>query len=130
MPSSRRKFCTQGTVAGQRSVHRHRQESATDLAIARVPCASMVRTCPVSAIWMRFNSVMLVLVFLALISIIGMLATDVRGGPLDPPGSPSSTDSVRLPGTPISSAPYAINASGHYYLTRDLNVTGAVVAIT
>ena len=29
----------------------------------------------------------------------------------------ASTDSVRLPGTPISSGPFTISASGHYYLT-------------
>jgi hypothetical protein len=42
-------------------------------------------------IWTRFNSVMLVLVFLALLTIIAMLARDAYGGSLDPPGAPSST---------------------------------------
>jgi len=35
--------------------------------------------------------VLLLLVLLALMAVIGMLATGVRGGPLDPPGAPSST---------------------------------------
>jgi hypothetical protein len=33
------------------------------------------------------------------------------------------TDSVRLPGTPISSLPFTISQAGHYYVTR--NLTGA-----
>ena len=48
-------------------------------------------------------------------------------GPLDPPAGspPSPTDGVRLPGTPISSAPFVIDNPGHYYLTRNLTVAGA-----
>jgi hypothetical protein len=80
-------------------------------------------------VWTRFNSVMLVLVLLALVAIIAMLATGVRGGPLDPVSPPGSTDSVRLPGTPIS-GPTTITAPGHYYLTRDVSVTGAQNGIT
>ncbi len=68
----------------------------------------------------RLNSLLLVLVLLALLAIIGMLASGARGGPLDPPGAPCSTDSVRLPGTPISSLPFTISQSGSYYLTRNL----------
>jgi hypothetical protein len=50
-----------------------------------------------------------------------MLATRVRGGPLDPPAGPTTaTDSVRLPGTPISSLPVTITEPGNYYLTRNL----------
>lgn len=48
------------------------------------------------------------------------LAGAVEGGPLDPPGGPASTDSVRLPGTPISGLPATLNQPGSYYLTRNL----------
>lgn len=55
----------------------------------------------------------------------------IEGGPLDPPaGPPASTDSVRLPGTPISSLPFSASAAGHYYFTRDLTNAGAGAAIT
>ena len=53
------------------------------------------------------------------IAIAAMLATGALGGPLDPPGAPASTDSVRLPGTPIS-GPTSIAQPGHYYVTRDI----------
>src|SRR5688572_3000664 len=46
-------------------------------------------------------------------------------GPLNPTTPPGSTDSVRLPGTPISSLPFTINAPGNYYVTRDLTANGA-----
>jgi hypothetical protein len=83
-----------------------------------------------AAVWTRFNALMLVLIFVALLAVIGMLATGVRGGPLDPPGAPGSTDSVRLPGTPISSLPYTINAPGSYYVTRNLSaVSGNGITI-
>lgn len=71
---------------------------------------------------------MLVLVFLALFGVMAMLASGVRGGPLDPPSVPSSTDSVRLPGTPIS-GPTTIATPGHYYLTRNITVAGNATAI-
>lgn len=64
------------------------------------------------------------------LAVIAALAGIVRGGPLDPPAAPSSTDSIRLPGTPISTAPYTISAPGHYYLTRSLSVAGNVIAVT
>ena len=57
-----------------------------------------------------------------------MLATGALGGPLDPPGVPGSTDSVRLPGTPIS-GPTTIAQSGHYYLTRDISVPRLVSGV-
>jgi hypothetical protein len=48
-------------------------------------------------------------------------------GPLAPPGAPAPT-MVTLsqiePRIPISSVPYTITASGSYYLTTNLNVTG------
>ncbi len=83
-----------------------------------------------AAVWTRFNSLMLVLVFLALVGVLAMLAAGVRGGPLDPPGPVASTDGVRLPGTPIDSIPYTIGASGRYYLTHDLTATSPANGIT
>ena len=70
----------------------------------------------------RVNTVLLLLVLFALLAVIAMLASGVRGGPLDPAGAPGSTDGVRLPGTPIASLPYVITQPGHYYLTRNLQV--------
>jgi hypothetical protein len=72
----------------------------------------------------RITHLLLVLVLFALLAVIGMLATRSVAGPLDPPGSPSSTDGVLRPGTPISSLPFVTTGSGYYYLTR--NLTGAV----
>jgi len=68
---------------------------------------------------------MLVLVFLAVVAVIAMLARGASGGPLDPPGAPGPTDSVRLPGTPINALPFVTSGPGHYYLTRDLTSTGS-----
>ncbi len=82
-----------------------------------------------ATIWNRINTVLLLLVLFALLGVIAMLAAGVRGGPLDPPGAPASTDSVKLPGTPISSLPYTITGSGSYYLTRNL-VAGSGTGIT
>jgi hypothetical protein len=80
--------------------------------------------------WSRINTVLLVLTLLAVLSLIAMYATGASGGPLDPPSAPASTDAVRLPGTPISSAPYTISAPGRYYLTRNLTVPAQQIAIT
>lgn len=77
-----------------------------------------------SALRFRLTNFLLALVLLTLIAIVAMLATDARGGPLDPGTPPQSTDSVRLPGTPVS-ASMVIFTPGHYYLTRDIAVTGA-----
>jgi hypothetical protein len=59
-------------------------------------------------------------------------------GPLTPPGVPAPTmksldqiDAKLEARTPITSAPFAINASGSYYLTKNLNVTtGDAVTIS
>lgn len=48
---------------------------------------------------------------------------------MDPPGAPGSTDSVRLPGTPIT-GPTTINQPGRYYLTRNITISGSGTAIT
>ena len=82
-----------------------------------------------TALRFRYTNVLLTLILLALLAVIAMLATDARGGPLDPGGAPASTDSVRLPGTPISGQT-TISAPGHYYLTRNITVPGAVIVIT
>lgn len=80
-------------------------------------------------IWTRVNTALLLLVLFALLALVAMFAADARGGPLDPPGSPGSTDGVRQPGTPIS-GPTTITTPGHYYLTRNISVTGPQTAIT
>lgn len=71
-------------------------------------------------IWTRLNTGLLLLLALGMI---GLFALRAEGGPLDPPGAPASTDSVRLPGTPIS-APTTISQPGHYYLTRSFQAVG------
>ena len=73
-----------------------------------------------SSVYHRVNTGLLIVVALIGVSIIAMLATGVRGGPLDPTGVPAPTDGVRGPGTPISSLPYTISQSGYYYVTRNL----------
>lgn len=64
---------------------------------------------------------------LAVVTVLA-IAGAASGGPIDPTGGPGSTDSVRLPGTPVE-GPTTISTSGHYYLTRDISVTGAANAI-
>ena len=83
-----------------------------------------------TTLWPRINAVLLMLVLGALVTTIAMLARGASGGPLDPEGTPGPTDSVRLPGTPISSVPFAITAPGRYYLTRSLGYTGSGSAIS
>lgn len=78
----------------------------------------------------RANTILLVLILAAGLAIVAMLASDARGGPLDPPGAPGSTDGVRLPGTPITSLPYTISAPGKYYLTRNLALATSGDGIT
>lgn len=58
--------------------------------------------------------------------IVAAVAGVTEGGPLDPPGPPGSTDSVRLPGTPISGLPFTASAPGHYYVTDNLSGAGGV----
>ena len=77
--------------------------------------------------WNRINTGLLLLVLLGMIA---MFATRTYGGPLDPPGAPGSTDGVLEPGTPISSLPFAITASGYYYLTRNLTGNTGDAGIT
>lgn len=60
-------------------------------------------------------------------ALIAVFSGVIDAGPLDPPGAPAPTDSVRLPGTPISSLPFTAGTPGHYYVTRDLTATGAGV---
>jgi parallel beta-helix repeat protein len=77
----------------------------------------------------RVNAILIVMVLLAAVALIALEATRTEGGPLDPPSAALQTDGVRLPGTPID-RPTTISAPGHYYLTRDVEVFGAVTAIT
>lgn len=79
-------------------------------------------------VWNRINTFILFSILFALLAVIAMLATDARGGPLDPPGSPGATDGVLRPGTPIS-GPTTISQPGYYYLTRNISVTGSQTAI-
>ncbi|MBI5283874.1 MAG: right-handed parallel beta-helix repeat-containing protein [Chloroflexi bacterium] len=78
----------------------------------------------------RVNTILLVLILAAGITIVAMLATEARGGPLDPPGAPSSTLPLVEPRTPIrqpasaAGFPIAISAPGSYYLAE--NITGVV----
>lgn len=74
--------------------------------------------------WPRINTVLLLILLLA---VIGLLATRAYGGPLDPPGAPAQTDGVRGPGTPISSLPFTISEAGYYYVTRNLTAPGGLV---
>ncbi|HJT95422.1 MAG TPA: hypothetical protein VJ777_26370 [Mycobacterium sp.] len=78
----------------------------------------------------RVNTLLLTLVLIVGLAILAMLAADVRGGPLDPPGPPGSTDGVREPGTPISSVPFTINTGGRYYLTRNLTGSAGQSGVT
>jgi hypothetical protein len=78
----------------------------------------------------RATNILLVAILAAGIGIVAMLAPGVRGGPLDPPGPPSSSDGVRLPGTPIDHIPYTISTPGNYYLTRNLALATSGDGIT
>jgi hypothetical protein len=64
------------------------------------------------------------------LAVAASLAGVVESGPLDPPGAPSSTDSVRLPGTPITSLPVTLDQPGHYYVTRNLGSATGGISIT
>ena len=82
----------------------------------------------------RLTHLLLALVLLALLALIGMVAADVRGGPLDPSNPPGSTQKPlseveprvavnNLPGD--ATAVHIISQPGSYYLIDDvLGVTG------
>jgi parallel beta-helix repeat protein len=73
----------------------------------------------------RATNILLVLILAVGISIVAMLASGVRGGPLDPPAPPASTAGVLRPGTPITSLPFTISQPGNYYLTGNLTLASA-----
>lgn len=77
--------------------------------------------------WSRVNTALLLVV---LVAVIGLFASRAYGGPLDPPGAPAPTDSVKLPGTPISSLPFVISQPGNYYVTRNLSMATTGDGIT
>jgi hypothetical protein len=84
----------------------------------------------------RTNAILLVLILAAGTGIIAMLATGVRGGPLDPPGPPAANGTLpqiepRMPIPPVGwngSFPIVINQPGAYFLTRD--IVGAALPLT
>lgn len=78
----------------------------------------------------RTNTILLVLILGVGIGIVAMLASGARGGPLDPPGPPASTQPVVEPRTPIDHLPYAIAAPGSYVLTKNLSGAPATDGIT
>ncbi len=78
----------------------------------------------------RANTILLVLILAVGVAIVAMLASGVRGGPLDPPGSPASTAGVRQPGTPITALPFDIQQPGSYYLTGNLTMAAPGTGIT
>src|SRR5262245_46052345 len=74
----------------------------------------------------RFSFAVIGALAFALVAVLAGLAD---AGPLDPSGPPAETDGVRLPGTPISQ-PTTIKAPGHYYVTRNIAVTGSTTVIS
>lgn len=64
------------------------------------------------------------------IFVVVSMAGVVRGGPLDPPASPSPTLPQVEPRMPISALPFPISASGSYFLTKTLHGTAGQAAIT
>ncbi|MGH7622796.1 MAG: hypothetical protein ACREMU_10690, partial [Gemmatimonadaceae bacterium] len=77
-----------------------------------------------------FNRMGWVLAGIVSLVAIAAVAGIVHGGPLDPPGSPASTDGVLRPGTPITSIPFSITQPGNYYLTRNLTMATSGDGIT
>jgi|CXWL01.1.fsa_nt_gi hypothetical protein len=77
-----------------------------------------------TTIWTRANTGLLLLVLTALVSLIAMLASGVRGGPLDPPGPPASTG-TQLIFQPANCGgfPIAISA-GSYELAGNITMPG------
>jgi|CXWL01.1.fsa_nt_gi hypothetical protein len=88
------------------------------------------------AISSRTNTLLLVLILAVGVGIAAMLATGVRGGPLDPPSPPSATGTLpqaepRMPIPPVGwdgSFPIVIDQPGSYFLTR--NLVGIALAPT
>jgi hypothetical protein len=72
----------------------------------------------VATFWNRINTVLLLLVLLA---VVGALASRALGGSLDPTGPPSSTLPQVEPRVPIDHVPFTISTPGSYFLTRDVS---------
>jgi hypothetical protein len=81
--------------------------------------------------WNRINTGLLLLV---LLSVIGLFASRAYGGPLDPPGPPSSTLPQVEPRSPIppvgwdGASAITIGSSGSYFLTRNLTQVPITIA--
>ena len=80
----------------------------------------------------RATNILLVLLLAVGIGIVAMLASGVRGGPLDPPGPPSATGTLpqvepRMPIPPVGwngTFPIVINQKGSYFLTQNIQEVG------
>lgn len=76
----------------------------------------------------RTNTILLALILAVGIGIVAMLASGVRGGPLDPPGPPSATGTLpqvepRNPIPPVGwngTFPITISQPGSYFLTGNI----------
>jgi hypothetical protein len=85
----------------------------------------------------RATNILLVLILAVGIGIVAMLASGVRGGPLDPPGppGPSGTQPQSEPRMPIppvgwnGTFPITISQSGSYFFTQNLAGTRGVDGI-
>src|SRR5438270_4345686 len=62
--------------------------------------------------------------------VVAALAGVARGGPLDPPGPPASTQPQVEPRTPISALPFTISQPGSYFLTQNLTASAGGDGIT
>ena len=84
-----------------------------------------------TAFWNRINTILLLLVLLA---VIGALTSRAFGGPLDPTGPPTSTLPQLEPRGPIPPVGWdgvsaiSINSAGSYFLTRNLGVPITIAA--
>lgn len=77
--------------------------------------------------WPRVNTVLLLVLLLA---VIGFFATRAFGGPLDPPGPPASTPGGIDGRIPIDHLPFTTAASGSFVVTKNLSAGAGQSGIT